>query len=323
MSDQPPFPGIYRRPEPPKRRLGWPWRILIAVLAIAVAVLAGDLIRGKNGATVTSGTATSVQTTTTQASPSTSTVTAALTPAGYASRACATFDSADLFYAFPHNRGEVTTAMKISHLASLADHGEDPIYGALAADAELLEEDVASLSGGRLGDGPDAAFFDECNFLFEHGDLAGSAPPASTTTTAPAAPITTQTTAIPTPLNNTVQYSYGSTTGQVVSADVSGPTEDSAGDFDFTVNLTNRGTLAFSCDAMVAWMITSNGPTAPVGALGGSSGIICPGPSNTLPTDGSNSFAFDVPLNGASPEFVALAPFGTTESAVLEWSLDG
>lgn len=64
MPDQPPFPGIYRRSGVSKRGLPWPWRILLAVLAIGMAVLAGALIRGHNGATLATGTTTTTAPTT-------------------------------------------------------------------------------------------------------------------------------------------------------------------------------------------------------------------------------------------------------------------
>jgi hypothetical protein len=61
--------------------------------------------------------------------------------------------------------------MKIYRLANSADQGDDATYGDLAADALILEGDVSSLSGGYLGDGPDATFSDECNSLFERGAI--------------------------------------------------------------------------------------------------------------------------------------------------------
>jgi len=168
VADQSPFPGIYRRPGPPKRRWVW-WTVIAVLVVIVVGILIGSLIRGHNSATLTTGT-TSTVTTVAATSTTTSTGLGPQTPTDYASRACSVFDSADL-YAFPHNQGELTTARNIYRLADLADRGDDATYGALAADASILVDDISSLSGGHLGDGPDTTFSDECNSLVQRGAI--------------------------------------------------------------------------------------------------------------------------------------------------------
>lgn len=97
------------------------------------------------------------------------TVATLMPPAGYASEACSVFRSADLFKRDPRNSGAVGTASRIMRLAAQADKGDDPLFGNLAGDAESLYVDVASLSGGSLGDKADTNMATDCNSLVEQG----------------------------------------------------------------------------------------------------------------------------------------------------------
>ncbi len=114
------------------------------------------------------------------------------------------------------------------------------------------------------------------------------------------------------------QYSYGTTTGQVISAYVTGFDPDSSGHLEFVVNLTNHGTLPYQCSDLVASVVTNGGTDGPDYP---SNQVDCPGPSNMLSSLDSTTFGFDIPLNGGFPETIVVSPFGIAQSAVLEWGI--
>jgi hypothetical protein len=164
-SDQGP-PRIYQRPTPRRN-----WRPLIGtvVAVIVVGVIIYALSSGNGAGSDASNTGNTGPTSTTIG---TSPDTASETPAELAAQACSVFESADLFYAHPHNLGEVATALTIERLTMRADAGDDADFGSLAADGQELYVDVASPSGGYLSDGPDIAFSEECNKLLTDGTIS-------------------------------------------------------------------------------------------------------------------------------------------------------
>jgi len=139
--------------------------------------------------------------------------------------------------------------------------------------------------------------------------------PTTPTTTPPAAP------SGPAASTSTVQYAYGTVRGQFVSAYVSDVSTEGGGYFGFTLNLTNRGTLAFNCRSLMASIDTTTGTTQTEGPLTGSGGIACPGSSDSIPPLASTSFAFGFSVGSGVPETVVVSPFGTDEASTLEWTV--